>query len=326
MKKSPIDDLEYLAQLGYEKVATDNNDLSELKKRVRVRTFSYNSGLYFGAISLISGVFIGITVFFAISEEVPYKSSYSHKPSLRKEPAVDTAIVPAERMVETEEEKFTKEKASVNGSVPEVPVIEPAGDFEELERWPVTPGILEGRNLTEEKLKFIINSPIFYIHDLKVTDYTTLYFRKQHFIRTSGLPAAYSEKSHEERPGINEAFLHEELADALLLFKKQRYAECIEALKQVAAFNDVDLNCTFYTAMSFYHLKAFERSVPLFKICTETLNNAFFEEAQYYMALALCQGKDQQEGELLLKKIVAQGGFYAVKAAEQLRTQQQKAP
>jgi len=65
--KNKIDDLDYLAQLGFEKVAVNDSDLMELNTKIKNRVFSYNNGFYFGFISLIVGVFVGVSVFFVIN-------------------------------------------------------------------------------------------------------------------------------------------------------------------------------------------------------------------------------------------------------------------
>ena len=61
--KNNMDDLEYMAQLGFEKVAISDADLKELNTKINSRVFSYNNGIYFGFISLIVGVFIGVSLF-----------------------------------------------------------------------------------------------------------------------------------------------------------------------------------------------------------------------------------------------------------------------
>ena len=47
-----IDDLEYLANLGFEKNPITDADLNELHSKIKTKAFSYNNGLYFSFISL----------------------------------------------------------------------------------------------------------------------------------------------------------------------------------------------------------------------------------------------------------------------------------
>ena len=78
--KNNMDDLDYLAQLGFDKVAVNDNDLEDLRTKVKNRSFSYNNGIYFGFISLIIGIFIGVSLFFMIDNKpVLYSSNTPSK-------------------------------------------------------------------------------------------------------------------------------------------------------------------------------------------------------------------------------------------------------
>ena len=61
--KKNIDDLDYLSQLGFEEVAVTDVDMKELQSKIKSRVFSYNNGFYFAFVSLIVGVFIGVSFF-----------------------------------------------------------------------------------------------------------------------------------------------------------------------------------------------------------------------------------------------------------------------
>src|SRR5689334_12711505 len=72
-----IGDLDYLSERGFETIAFDEQDLLQLKKQIKTRSLSYNSGWRSALIMLITGIFIGVSVFFAFfsSNAVPLSAS-----------------------------------------------------------------------------------------------------------------------------------------------------------------------------------------------------------------------------------------------------------
>lgn len=174
--------------------------------------------------------------------------------------------------------------------------------------------------LKEEKLKFMINSPLFYIHDLKVSNYQLLYFRKNKFVAASGRPANVDP----DQPNalLNDQpnrFLHETLAEALLNYKKGFYSPCVTLLNEVASFNADDINCDFYRGMSWYQMKHYDKAIVYLTKCEEAANNAFLQEAQYYKALSYEASGQEEKAKSLFKKIATEREFYAEKAKEHLR-------
>src|SRR4051812_32530506 len=79
------DDLEYLSRLGFEQVPATEGDVQELVKKVRDRSFSYNSGAYFAGLCLLAGIFLGASAFFALYEPGPDRLVV--KPSFMELPA-----------------------------------------------------------------------------------------------------------------------------------------------------------------------------------------------------------------------------------------------
>lgn len=170
----------------------------------------------------------------------------------------------------------------------------------------------------EDKLRFMINTPLFYIHDLKVSNYQLLYFRKNKFVPAAGVSADKISKDDITRKEGPDQWLHENLADALLHYRKAEYIQCVQALNEVTSFNSEDINCDFYRGMSWYHMKHFDKAISFLTKCEESTNNAFLQEAQYYKALSYEASGQEEKAKVLFKKIAEEGEFYSEKAKEHL--------
>jgi tetratricopeptide (TPR) repeat protein len=178
--------------------------------------------------------------------------------------------------------------------------------------------------LKEEKLRYMANAPVFYIHDLKITDYRNLYFKRNHFVPVPGTVASSAAKE-----GVTptsalkqnaDYFLHEELADAMLQFKKGRYDRCIQTLNVVATYNKEDVNCDFYLGLCYYYKHNYAMAISLLDKCTVSLNNTFLQEAMYYKALCLMESGNADEAQKLFQQITEEGEFYSEKAKGYLKS------
>lgn len=191
---------------------------------------------------------------------------------------------------------------------------------------PVSPDNLAARQLVqlpdlmveEKKLQYMINTPLFYIHDLKVSNYQLLYFRKNKFVPSGGVPASESDEFSPNLPDQPERWLHSTLADALLLYQKAEYFQCVGLLDEISKFNTDDINCDFYRGMCWFQMKHYDKALVFLTRCIESSNNAFLQESQYYAAMALKQSGQSEKARDLFLKIVHEEGFYATKAKQQL--------
>lgn len=318
-RESPYkDDLDYLAELGFEQVFTDASDLKDLKRSIRKKTFSLtNFNVMAG--SLLVGMLIGFAVFFGISTNKEGAAvnrdlqTKAQTPDEDEKPvkviALDTINISKENFIKPapyKREKGEKENVSVNESV------------DQIVSKPVDLSALNSGQLQEAKLKYMINAPVFYLHDMKITSYTTLYFEKNRFVRLSGVPAdEVKDPDGAHTSNLKQSadyYLHEEIASAMLKFKKGKYDEAIYTLRMIASFNTKDLNCDFYMAMCYYYKKNFTRAIPLFDDCISNANNTFLQEAMYYKALSLSESGNRDESRKLFEKIAEEGEFYSVKA------------
>ncbi|MBL7932413.1 MAG: hypothetical protein JNL60_10950 [Bacteroidia bacterium] len=316
--QNSMEDLDYLAEQGFGKVQVSASDLQKIRKKVRKITGKNN--LLTGVLLFASGLLIGTALLYFLSpekrHEVPIsQNDISKMESLETHEAETTML----DTIEIRPENFIKPTAPVKKEklkVPETEVLTESKD----------PVILEPQELSsipqeklEQKLKFISNAQVFYLHDMKITNYTTLYFRKNEFMGLRGHPADQGAadntrpagSSLKESPTI---YLHEEIANAMLQFKKAKYDEAFQTLKLVSTYNDHDLNCDFYQAMCLYYKKNYGKAIVLFDACIDDANNTFYQEALFYKALSLQEKGDKEEVIKLLERIVNEKGFYAEKA------------
>ncbi len=320
-------DLEYLAQLGFEKIPCSEADLNDLRAKVRSRSFSYNSGSYFAFIGLIIGIFLGITVFFSL-----YTAPLSHIPftaqSLQTQAPLKNDNEPIKLstlMLDTVnfvKENFVREKKGLVIKITDtLTAVNTADSTSNLSSLPIQLSTLEPK-ISEPEIKYIINSPVIFIHDLKITDYSFLYFRKNKFVALNvkeGLNAAYANKEDLKKYGnvlepSDNYYLHQALSAAMLQFKDQKYTKCISSLSFIAGFNENDINCRFYIGMAYFYKKNYSAALKNFEECISNSNNAFLQESEYYKGLCLLELGNKAEAQTLFKKIADDGGFYADKA------------
>jgi len=320
-----LSDLEYLANIGLENVAHSENDIHELRSAIKKRAVSFNSGNYFGFISLITGIFIGVSVFFMIYNAprifVP-KTKMLAQENIPSKNIVTPVLLDT---VKVTEENFVKQNLVQTKKI-DVPAedinVALRDSATEIASLPLP--VLTEEKITEAKIKFIPNAPVIYLHDLKVTDYHSLYFNKNKFVslRTKeGLSASYANKEDYKKDGnllepVNNYFLHQAIADAMLLFKNKNYTLCLNALNNVSAFSGNDINCRFYSGMCYYNKKNYTEAVRNFNACILNSNNVFLPEAEYYKALCLLKMGNKEEALIIFKKIVDDGEFYSEKARQ----------
>jgi hypothetical protein len=330
-KQHSPDDLEYLARLGFEQVPVDEEEVQDLVKKVRARSFSYNSGAYFAGLCLLVGVFLGASAFFAVYEPAPDRlvvtSSFVEVPAQ----VIQEPLVQQLDTVTVDKENFERPGAlPAKAAEKKKDVLLSPAETEQEESASVLSGKMDvsallKESFNEEKLRYIANAPVFYIHDLKITDYRLLYFKHNHFVALGGTSATYAGKENPEQNYSRlkqsaDYYLHEELALALLQFKKGKYDACIGSLNLVATYNKEDINCSFYLGLCYYYKKNYGKAIQLLDQCIGSMNNTFLQEAMFYKALCLFEAGNKAEAAALFKQISEEGEFYAGKAEAYLKT------
>lgn len=323
-EKNHTNDLDYLSDAGYDKFPGAAADLNELQLRFNKKHGRHGRGsLAPGAVSV--ALLIVSTIAFSVYDTKDVSAVKSNQGPLAESPLSvkerlqDTISLQAITIVP---ENFTRN----NGTVTEPDVTPPNQTaFDTLQVVTLATKAATDTSSeqgTEQNLKFSYNSELNYIHDLKVTEYNRLYFKKQINEFLNGIPAAYA-VSIADGPRLKQeasVYLHEQFSEALLAFRKEDYARSIYLFNEVASYNKGDVNCSFYLGMSYYYRKQYADAILSFDRCLESSNNTFTQESEYYKALSLGLSGHEEEAKRLLSKIESANGFYALNARKYLST------
>lgn len=323
-KKMQQDDLSYLSSLAFEQFNVSNADIDALNKQIDKKTGSVFRSFNTVFISVLCGLFIGVSIFFVI-----FQKSKIH-------PSVFQSF--------EEEEQFAKKLdntvSSTDTVFPEIkapqPVIEHyhtiADHAEETktvempDMLPVkTPSLPEPEDEEEEiVLQFIPNAPVTFISNLKVTNYRLYYFKRNEAIDLSintGLSAQYENNAsidHSTLSKSNAYQAHRIIQKAMRLFNSKSIANCIEELNLLYNFNHNDANAQFYLGMCYFQLGKYSFAQNYFQKNLDNENNIFHQESEFYQALCLLNLKQNDKALEQLQHIVANKGFYAVRSQEVL--------
>jgi tetratricopeptide (TPR) repeat protein len=318
MQTQENNDMDYLAQLGFEKVHTSSSDLKNLKRKIRLFRGGMRS-MFVTLGALLLGMLIGSLLIIYMEDRSPVST-----PGKPIATAINKELSSEEKTIILDTISLIKEnfiKPHLKQGQKADPASHP-GPAEIIEPKALDLTALNTRDLKEEKLKYMINAPVFYLHDLKITNYTTLYFKQNKFVKWSGLSAAYSNANEMGTSSSlkqeAEYYLHEEIARAMLLFKQGKYEQAMASLHLIRSYNKEDLNCEFYLGMCYYYRKNYAAAMEQFELCIESTNNTFFQEAQYYKALSLYETGDKEAALALFKQIIEAGEFYSEKAKKLL--------
>lgn len=180
----------------------------------------------------------------------------------------------------------------------------------------------------DETPKLVYNAPVYYILDLKITEFDK-YYRKPIEIKTdnlSGTPAPLETwRSSGSTIIVNDDMVRTVAADKLLkealtYFNQARFGKCISSFQLLLDHNAEDLNANFYTGVSYVRLELYSNAIPFLDKVINDKNNIFHEEAKWYKAQALIGKGDAASAKTLLQQIVDEKGFYAQQAKDKLAT------
>ncbi len=319
------DDLNYLSSVAFEQFNVTNTDIDKLNVLIDKKTGRTPGNFNTIIVSLLCGLFIGISVFFVI-----FQKSKTH-------PSVFQLIEP---------EKPQHALNTVNPSDTIFPETKPviAKDIEhynsvsdQIEETPVTIDVPEPMNskaieFPEPKpenneeiiLSFSPNAPVVFINNLKVTNYRLYYFKQSRSIDlsvNSGLSAQYENKGAVENNRFNYSdnyLAHKIIQRAMKLFNTKHYVNCIEELNLLYDFNKNDANAQFYLGMCYYLTGKYSLAQTYFQKNLDTDNNIFHQESDFYLALCLLNTNQTDKAVEQLKSIVTGKGFYSTRAKEVL--------
>ena len=102
-------------------------------------------------------------------------------------------------------------------------------------------------------------------------------------------------------------------------YKDKKYEAAIEGFDEMLLINPSDRNAMFYKGMSLYHLKRYTESIASLSGPANDVAGPFRDEARFYMAKAYKESGNTAIATDLFSNLVKEGGFYAPRAAEELK-------
>lgn len=229
-------------------------------------------------------------------------------------PAVELEIIPAEEI------KIPKNDLAVEKKIIEKIII-PVEPIKSI-----TPGLIPVPVKTSEVLvNPNYNADIIYIYDLKVTNYNLLYFNnklkpfeiKGHtpsFKENKESPNAVFEKDYEQTIAADKV-----LKTGLGYFNKGKYGKALSEFQLLLEANPNDVNSLFYSAVAYYQIGKYDRTIKNLEAVLNSSNNVFHPEAKWNLALSNLKIGEKAKAKQLLIEIVNEKGFYSKRASDKLK-------
>ncbi len=354
-KKEQADELNYLSGLAFEQFGFENSDVDNITQRINKKikveaealdtstslskhsaqqppqsplSIKKQTGFTTIFISLLCGLFIGVSVFFVLFNKSKNHASVYQKLTEENEQlkkalnntvlATDTIFnIPQNTSIKLKEHFTTQDELPNEKSV-----------FDELENLePKTTTIaFSDIQLKEETITpaFIPNAPVLFISDLKVANYKAYYFKQNQsidLVLNTGLSAQYENETKLQKVQRNrnsKYFAHLMIQRAMKLFNQKQIDACIEELQWLYDYNKQDANAQFYLGMCYVEKKQYKKALALLEHNLENDINIFHQEAEYYKAICLLKTNNADEAKQLFQKIKNSNGFYASRVGDWL--------
>lgn len=169
------------------------------------------------------------------------------------------------------------------------------------------------------------SSDIIYIYDLKVADYSHLYFGKparEESWNKNHVPVNRENKWAEKEEAdleMNNEPSDKVLKHGLFELSKQEYSEALGAFNTLLEKNQEDVNALFYSALCYHAIGQEEMAQQRLQHLRTNNDRSFAPEADWQLALVYLKRGDKQSAKELLHQIQSENGFYAKKAQEKLK-------
>lgn len=320
-------DLNYFSSFAIETDTIQEQDLLELNnsidKRISPSWFKTNFKLLF---SLGSGIVIGGALLFIWKYNDKSNASVFEKTNLKTPLASNTnkKNPESDTVLSNFKETSIKEHFNISESGEQLSISSPMENMEikDINSIEVkTPA----SNPQEEVLAYIPNASVIFIHDMKVANYKTYYFKNTRNIdiRENGLSAQFANKEEasntlSKRLQDRDYYAHEIIKDAMETFNKKQFAETVNLLELLKNYNKDDVNAQFYLGMSYFHLADYNKALSHFEKAKHNDVNIFLQESEFYTALCYKKTGKTKEANVLFKQIVNMKLFYAERAADEL--------
>lgn len=182
---------------------------------------------------------------------------------------------------------------------------------------------IASKNTVHDISTVAVNSDVIYIYDLKVADYSHLYFKDpfENFDLKNYTPPSKENKNASVFENDSEQHLdaHNILKKGLSYFNKGGYNKAIEQFQLLLENNPQDENALFYNAVALYETGKFDPAMKYFEAVLKNTNNVFHPEAKWYLALTLNKAGEKESSKRLLTEIANENGFYSKQAKELLK-------
>lgn len=336
-KQEQHDELNYLSGLAFEQFGFDYNDVENITQKINKKlkitdtiaersqstktsiskTQTSTTTIF---ISLLIGLFIGVSVFFVLFNKSKnhasvYQNLANENEQLKKAlnntiAATDTVFnIPQNNSAKVKEHFTTQDELTTEKII--------LDELENLEPKTATIPFSDIELREEITPVFIPNAPVLFISDLKVANYKTYYFKQNQSIDlalNTGLSAQYENETDIQKAQRNrnsKYFAHLMIQRAMKLFNQKQFDACIEELKWLYDYNKQDANAQFYLGMCYVEKQKYQQALALFDSNLENEINIFHQEAEYYKAICLLKTNNAEQAKLLFQKIKNSNGFYA---------------
>lgn len=329
------DDLEYLSEIGYGLNPDATADVDRLRHQIKTRTHASSFSWKLITASALTGALAGIGLFYFLSSNhhpvsKPLPVTVAEKQSENRDSAFYAQLETIEVKAPSRVQKQFRNESFAKPVHAEPVSLQPDSVYVLNSRLPdieLTPEFSSaGQNLS---LKYIANAPVLFIHDLKVSNYHQLYFKKEQMIdledgMNKNVDASLESKDSKNNDafmtmGRRHYYLHQALSDALYYFSTGKYGDARTLFYRIKSFTKQDVNCDFYLGMCYYYEGDPVKALKFFNLVLDNSNNTFLQEAEFYKALSLANSGDKENSNVLLKKIKSEGGFYSAKASAYLK-------
>ena len=166
------------------------------------------------------------------------------------------------------------------------------------------------------------NRQLLFLHNLKLVSPKELYRVDPLMdLEIGGVDARYADADAQrtEQPPQRTMKYTAYMDIALGHFAKGRHKQCLQELRVVLRQYPDDVNALFYGGLSCYNLAMYEDAERYLARAWHHPISTFHEEAQWYHARSVLAGQGLASALPLLRAVADAGGFYAERAALELR-------
>ncbi|MFN5459058.1 MAG: tetratricopeptide repeat protein [Bacteroidota bacterium] len=326
---SSHNELDYLSELGEEKIAVQQSDVIGLKKSFSNNTRLFNRFWIFQFFLLFVAVIAGFIFFFSglkvksknnlIKNYVPRNSLYGFSEISFEREKNDYSYTQKHEIRTTwKDEKFIKQPSEKITEAEHSDIDQ--FQLENIENLETRVLDLKGNNENTTIKKSQLN--IIFINGVKIANYHKYYFKPGglEIELNVGNEAKFSDLTArknweiESYGDLYEVPITEILKNGIKAFSESNFKSSKNYFSELLNTNKDDVNALFYIAMSEFSNGNFEQAEVYFHKSLDVELNPFSEEAEFYLAQALVNLNKKEDGVVILKAIVDKNSFYANRA------------